>query len=344
MLQTTKGASLTLLGQRPETELAADAQAALARLRQAGQVDYLSLDLGAPSANDLLLDLRCDGIFHLAGVPAAGPISTLAPDTAAWDARAKTVGTDMLLTLAPTLGAEWMVVFASVIGTFGGAGYASYAMANRYQQARAAQTQAQPAAPCPLIALNWSMWEDIGMSAGIAETEFVAQKGYEVLSAPRAMRALERALEAGEANVQIGLDPTRPALTAHLCLPAVALIDQTPQSPVAAGPSLLTQMLCSLWSEVLGLATSVAEEADIFDLGATSLDLPRAQESLSGLLGFDIDVLDFFDHPTIRSFSAHLQGSAPQLQSLTADPAAGHKCSESLQSPLNQPILDEIKP
>jgi hypothetical protein len=154
------------------------------------------------------------------------------------------------------------------------------------------------------------MWEGIGMSADFTETEFVAQKGYDLLSAPRAIRALELALLAGESTVQIGLDPTRPALSAHLCLPTVALLDQR---AVTSNVNPMTQQLCAVWADVLQLAVPVDEEADIFDLGATSLDLPRAQEAISRILGCDIDVLVFFDHPTIGDFSAHLQSSVQQI-------------------------------
>ena len=299
-LQTGQAASLTVLGRQPEATLSAQAAAALAGLRQGGRIAYVACDLGAPQAAAALQGLRCDGIFHLAGVAAAGAIAQLSPDGVAATAGPKIAGTDMLLALAPQFGAAWMVAFASVIGTFGGAGFASYAMANRYQQARASQ---HSQSPCRLITLNWSMWEGIGMSAAFADTGFVAHKGYDLLSGPRAMRALELALRAGEPALQIGLDPTRPALSAHLGLPSVALLDH---SPVVVQLTPLTQQLCKVWAQVLGRTAPVPAEANIFDLGATSLDLPRAQETLSQLLRRDIDVLDFFDHPTINGFSAHL--------------------------------------
>lgn len=327
MLQTEKAASLTLLGRQPEAALSAQAAAALAGLRQGGRVAYVACDLGASEASDALKGLRCDGIFHLAGVAAAGSVAQLSPDGVATSAGAKIAGTDTLLALAPQFGAAWMVAFASVIGTFGGAGFASYAMANRYQQALASQHGNHRQSPCPLITLNWSMWEGIGMSAAFNDTAFVAHKGYDLLSGRRAMGALEWALQAGEATLQIGLDPTRPALSAHLCLPSVAMLDH---SPAAAQLSPLTQQLCEVWAQVLGRAAPVPAEANIFDLGATSLDLPRVQEILSQILGWDIDVLDFFDHPTINGLSAHLSAH-PQDQTHPA-PLRIEACDDRMRS------------
>ncbi|MFN3607378.1 MAG: beta-ketoacyl reductase, partial [Cypionkella sp.] len=328
-----KAASLTILGRQPEAALSALAAEALAGLRQGGRVAYLACDLGASTAAAALQDLRCDGIFHLAGVAAAGSVDHLSPDGVAASAGAKIVGTDTLLALAPQFGAAWMVAFASVIGTFGGAGFASYAMANRYQQARASQ---HSQSPCPLITLNWSMWEGIGMSAAFADTGFVAQKGYDLLSGPRAMQALEWALQTGEPTLQIGLDPTRLALSAHLCLPSVALLDH---SPVVAHLTPLTQQLCKVWAQVLGRAAPAPAEANIFDLGATSLDLPRAQETMSQLLGRDIDVLDFFDHPTINGFSAHLSTHSPE-QTHPSPPSAPAAAGNSELPPENRTVTE----
>ncbi|WP_264212382.1 SDR family NAD(P)-dependent oxidoreductase [Leisingera thetidis] len=308
-LQDRYGARLTILGRRGEQELAPPARDALKALRLQGDVRYEACDLTHPAAGAVLGKLACDGIFHLAGLAAAVPVSELSPAHMAGQmqmAQVKISGTEALVNSAAQAGAGWIVAFGSVAGSFGGARYGVYAMANRYQQARAGRPGG-----VRMMTLNWSMWENTGLSAGIAGAGLAAQHGYTMLEAETAFAAMEQALQSGLDTVDIGVDAQSLAMTPHLQAPAVPLQDTGAQPHRAqpdgtSGAGSLAAGLCAIWQQILNLTGLPSCADSIFDLGATSLDLPRAQERIAQETGRDFDLLDLFDHPVIGDFAASL--------------------------------------
>jgi len=87
-----------------------------------------------------------------------------------------------------------------------------------------------------------------------------------------------------------------------------------------AGPRLapgspLERQVAAIWEEALGVAVGV--EDNFFDLGGHSLLLTRVQLELRHRLGRDVPLLALFEHTTVRSLAAHLEGDPPG----TASPA-----------------------
>lgn len=308
-LQERYSARLTIVGRKDEEKLPSQARIALDRMRQKGDVGYIACDLASPAAEAVLKGLVCDGVFHLAGLGPAAAVSELTPARLTdqlHQAKVKTVGTEALVNWATQIGAEWIVAFGSVAGSFGSARYGIYAMANRYLQARAGQI-----GTLRLMSLNWSMWENIGLSAGIAENVPGVETGFTLIEAHTAFEAMEQALKSGLDSVDIGIDAQSLSMTPYLQAPAVLLLDAEPASERAgtngsAEADPITVRLCSIWQQILNLPAAPDCLESIFDLGATSLDIPRAQEHVSQEIGRELDFLDFFDYPVIRDFAAAL--------------------------------------
>jgi amino acid adenylation domain-containing protein len=75
----------------------------------------------------------------------------------------------------------------------------------------------------------------------------------------------------------------------------------------------LQRGLCRAWNDVLSFAISSIDE-NFFDLGGHSLLLHRLQTAVEKHTGFSVSLLEFFDHPTIRSLASHLAGAGPEMR------------------------------
>jgi len=71
----------------------------------------------------------------------------------------------------------------------------------------------------------------------------------------------------------------------------------------------LEREIIAAWREVLHLE-QIGTNENLFDLGATSLHTVRIQNSLKRRLNRDLDLLELFRFPTVRSLAAHFNRSA----------------------------------
>ena len=82
----------------------------------------------------------------------------------------------------------------------------------------------------------------------------------------------------------------------------------------AAPPTLartdLERVLAEAWAEALGLPR-VGLHEHVFDLGAHSLKVAQVQARVALVLGREVPVLAFFEHPTVAALAAHLGADAP---------------------------------
>jgi non-ribosomal peptide synthase protein (TIGR01720 family) len=183
---------------------ATDAEALQQALRQACQ--QMALPLGR--------------VFYLAGEarPAALP-QQQAADVAAVLA-AKVDGLSALQQALQDWPAAEQVHFCSATALLGGQHYHAYSVANAYQWAFCQSLQQQGK---PVRCLLWSMWQQLGMSAG-AEDAAVAAAGYHLLSAEQGWLALQAALSlADRSALLIGLDQHAPAMQRLALRPCEAL-------------------------------------------------------------------------------------------------------------------------
>ena len=345
-------AKLVILGRRPAESLPETARTNLQHWLRDGRADYRALDITDPAATDAAEPMirhqlagRVDGVFHLATEVRFGSIENLEADFTT-GMRAKTHGTDVLYRLAARLDARALILFASINGYFGGAGIATYAAANRYQEAFA---MAKDGVTGPLVhCLAWSMWDDIGASRGLGLQQLTQRQGFRVLAPGEALAALAEATAYPGNPVYLGLDKTALPIQAELASapqpllelvitlptsaaasPLAALLDPfgTPllvrvaRPSAAVDPPLSTQgkaylglaaadlveLIADIWRDVLRLDAAPGPDDDVFELGAHSLATPRVQKAISDLLHVDIDIVELFSLPTPRRLGAHLQ-------------------------------------
>ncbi len=82
------------------------------------------------------------------------------------------------------------------------------------------------------------------------------------------------------------------------------------------------QLLAAVWQEALAV-DHVSLDANFFDLGGSSLSLIKARTLLAERAGREIQITDFFAHPTLRRLAQHLDGSSPDTGALERLAAAG---------------------
>ncbi len=70
----------------------------------------------------------------------------------------------------------------------------------------------------------------------------------------------------------------------------------------------LVGRIAGVWAEVLGVG-AVDVDRNLFELGAHSLAVAKAQARLEARLGREIPVVDLFAHPTVRALAEHLRGA-----------------------------------
>jgi acyl carrier protein len=79
----------------------------------------------------------------------------------------------------------------------------------------------------------------------------------------------------------------------------------------AAPRDKLEQVFADIFQEFYGI-DKVGIRDNFFDLGATSLDLIRLNSKVKKMLGREISIILFFEHPTIAALSGYLQGKENQ--------------------------------
>lgn len=312
----------------------------LRELEQAGRVRYLAVDSGDEDGLRAALEeveaawnLPVAGAVHLAGLMDGVPVAELTPERLREVLAAKV---EPALPLGRLIAERKgsVVAFSSVNAIFGGAQVAGYGAANAFLDAWAAQLRAQGV---PVHLLSWSRWQSTGMSAGSEDDELVRSRGYRVLTVEAALRAFDSALRLPAGHTVIGLEPTNPFILARVELPAAPLdrlevrcvplpadsgellVDDLRGTPVAvaavtdpagtgsregAGRETLVA-LAGIWQEVLAVP-EVPYDAGFFDLGARSLQLPRVQHLIEKRLRIQVEISDFFSHPTVAALAAHL--------------------------------------
>lgn len=82
-----------------------------------------------------------------------------------------------------------------------------------------------------------------------------------------------------------------------------------PLSPAVAEPPVTPteRMVADVWCEVLGLRT-VSVLDNFFDLGGHSLLLHRMKGRLVETAGASLNIIDFFEHPTVRALAGYIDG------------------------------------
>jgi|GEM_PF-4862241 len=156
------------------------------------------------------------GVLHLAGVGNweahqrtidTHRIVGIGLDEFAEQFRAKIEGTRRLYELVKARQGAKFIAASSVLGIFGGSGFAAYSAANSYLHAFccARRKQGDSGVHC----FHWAPWVNIGMSRG-QDPVLAAAQGFLSLSADEGWLAFLAGLTRGQSDLVIGLDPKHP--------------------------------------------------------------------------------------------------------------------------------------
>lgn len=106
----------------------------------------------------------------------------------------------------------------------------------------------------------------------------------------------------------------------------------SPPEPAEASAELLSR-LQHLFAELLQVPVNTVDpDANFFELGAHSLLLVEARNRLEAELGQSLELLELFQHPSLRSLAAHLRAESKQTEPSQTDPVTPTR----LPQPLSQ--------
>ncbi|GAA3360093.1 SDR family NAD(P)-dependent oxidoreductase [Saccharopolyspora gregorii] len=202
------------------------------------RVHYVRADVtDAASVRDAVRTIRAehgrlDGVFHAAGVLDDGYLATTPLASTAAVLAPKVDGTAHLAAAIDDLDLDFLLLFGSVAGAFGGAAQAGYAAANAHLDALALRRQATGA---ETRVLDWPLWADGGMRMDAATTAYLRKRtGTVPLPTEAGLAAVERALRAGAPVRRVVLHGERAKLRVYAGLDRpVAAVPVTTSAPAA---------------------------------------------------------------------------------------------------------------
>ncbi|MDI1475028.1 type I polyketide synthase [Polyangium sp. y55x31] len=312
------------------------ADALCAALRDAGaSVTVAACDVADRHALAALLgaipeEHPLTAVIHTAGVLDDGVFSSLDPRRVSEVLRPKV---DAALALdEATRGHDLaaFVVFSSLSGLLGNAGQASYAAANTFLDALAAQRRARGR---HALSLAWGPWADGGMAASMADADRarLSRHGLSLLSADEGCALLDAALGRDEPLlVPVRLDLVAAAGGARAeTLPAVlrGLVRTEPRPPAPAASSVSAalrerlaplseaereRVLLDLVRKEAGLVLgspshAVEPNRPLQELGMDSLMAVELRNRLGAATGLRLPATLLFDHPSPAALVALLR-------------------------------------
>ncbi|TQN28379.1 acyl-CoA synthetase (AMP-forming)/AMP-acid ligase II [Haloactinospora alba] len=221
-------ARILIVGRTPEERLTPEAGAALAELRQLGEVRYAPVDVAdrdglaaAVTAAERAWGRGIDLVAHLAGSPVSPQWRDLSAhdltrETPSWlrhMLRPKLDGGAAIEGLLDERPDTAVVLFSSVNGFLGGSGFGAYAAANAGLDAFAHRWAARGHA---VRCLAWTMWDGAGMNDGNPLVAAARRRGLRVLEPADGLSLLLEALHQPAPYLLAGVDPANARVKAEL--------------------------------------------------------------------------------------------------------------------------------
>lgn len=277
-------------------------------------VTVAAVDVGAPGSADALRDVLrplppVRGVIHAAGVEAGALLMNTTADEFAAAMHPKVHGTLVLHEVFPPEQLDWMVLFSSCGYLAGFPGQGAYACANSFLDVMARHRRSLGDRT---TAVAWTAWRGLGMGSA---SEFVAAQldalGMGAVGADDAMRALDLAMRADEANVVV-----LPVLSAAAAVPILAEVapaedpDEGSTGSSAAGefgPEELAAHVLTAVASQLGLAESdVNVDLPLVELGVDSIMTVRLRRQLEKQTGLALPPTLLWEHPTAAAVTARI--------------------------------------
>jgi NAD(P)-dependent dehydrogenase (short-subunit alcohol dehydrogenase family)/acyl carrier protein len=312
-------------------------------------VDALIADLAASHP-----PLR--GVFHAAGVVDDGVLTEMTWERVWKVMGPKAAGVWALHCATRGLALDSFVLFSSLACLAGWKGQGNYAAANAFLDAFAAWRRT---CGLPGLSVNWSAWEDTGMTAAVSEADRqrFARSGLRGMPPDRALASLERLMRSPATNAAVadidwenflanGVESAlasfwetakggRPAGNRPAGEPARAeeppLRARIEAAPASRRRAILRDYVERVVVRTLGLApgTPVDPGQGLRGLGLDSLMSVELRNTLQKSLDAVLPSTLAFDHPTVNALVDHLGDTVLGLgeaRSAPLQPEAGdHK-------------------
>jgi NADP-dependent 3-hydroxy acid dehydrogenase YdfG len=226
------GAQVLLVGRADAAAPGSATGAIVEALAALGEVRYVRCDVADTAALQAVVtaaeeawDGRLDGVLHLAGASLRDQWDELEAHTVVREPverfdrmfRAKIRGTWALGQLLRDRPETALVLFSSVNGFFGGAGFGAYAAANSFLDGFADYWAGEH--PGSVQALAWSRWTGVGMNVGSPTAAAAAARGFRPIAPAQGVASFVAARALGHHRLLIGLDPASPQVLRVLSRP-----------------------------------------------------------------------------------------------------------------------------
>ncbi len=306
--------------------------AAVRTLEAAGaEVLVLAADITNHDQIDELLSVvharfgPLNGIIHAAGIPGGGLISLKTREAAAAVLAPKVTGTLVLADATAREPLDFLALCSSFSSLLGGLGQVDYCAANAFLDAFA---DAETRRGRRTIAVNWGVWQEVGMAV---ETDVAAQLQHiKQLNLSTGMLTSEG--QAAFARIlnqplpRVFVSPqdlptlfalaTRPSSDSRADTGSVSTIDAATTGGHArpavatefAPPSTpLEQELATIWQTLLGI-DAIGVHDSFFDLGGHSLLATRLLARVQQDYGLELPLRTIFEFQTIAALAGQIEG------------------------------------
>ncbi|GMG77395.1 non-ribosomal peptide synthetase [Bacillus safensis] len=223
------GLKLILIG-RTSLEDSLEKKEAFSQLKDAGDVIYLQADVtNLRDVEQAIYEAEkhfgqsIRGVLHLAG---AGNVSEHFQQADKYTL-AHTSEEDFTKEMSGKADGAWvlqeafkydltvpLVFFGSVNGFFGGTTFGAYSAANSFLDGLAHALSFQEGRRA--ISLNFSMWDNLGLSKGHTGAALTVRKGFQLIGKKQGLHSLCLGVRLNEAHLFIGLDGANPDIAGYL--------------------------------------------------------------------------------------------------------------------------------
>ncbi len=277
------------------------------------------------------------GVIHMAGVPGGGIIQLKSREMAERILAPKVKGTLVLEKIFAGTQLDFLVLYSSIASVLGEVGQSDYCGASAFLDAYA---QANAGGERPAIAINWEIWQEVGIGVNTEVPAHIRQLRQQMLAngipLTEGVDAFDRILSSGlsqvivcpqelQDRIELGKSLTASSFLKELgkkSSPAQPARRVTGTSFVGAGAGL-EQRIAEVWQRILG-REQIGVHDNFFDLGGNSLLGLQLVTELSQELGVQIAPVTLFEFPTVRSLARHLN---PQAEEEVQKPQAKTKRS-----------------
>ncbi|WP_233097880.1 type I polyketide synthase [Dictyobacter vulcani] len=272
-----------------------------------------------------------NGVLHAAGVPAGGLMQLKTREAVEEILAPKVKGALVLNELFKAGDLDFLALFSSLTAILGSLGQVDYCAANAFMDALAYHNNKYTA--IKTIALNWDVWQEVGMAVNSAKAAIVDERAEERLSQgirpTEGYQALRQALCTGFEQILIS---TREIAAQFERVQAYTADNLLTQESASTGlslhlrPDLVTsyvapqteseQKLAAIWQNLLGI-DAIGIHDNFFDLGGHSLLATKVMSRVRETFNVELTVRALFGASTI----AELAQTIVQSQSEALEPA-----------------------